>query len=302
MNLAYCFIGKLPEYSVDTIHQARLFFDGPIYFIVNDLESHLIAILKEKYNVNIVPYEECKSTIFNNVLDDNFNRFCIVHNLTGREKLFIYAFERFFCLYNLMNNYTLTNVFFLELDNLIYDDPRNWLPAFNKKDIAYVYDGIERCSSGIAFFKNKDALHKLNEHFINFIKSTPHMVEEMRALYEFWDINKELIQILPTHWISANVPSIAYQSIDDYNSIFDAAGLGICIGGMDLFHTEGVLKKGLKNLLSIIDYTKYKYEWRLDDTGRNIPYIYNEDGNIWIKINNLHVHSKLLADCLSKPM
>jgi len=302
MILVYCFIGLLPNYAIDTVHQARLFFDGPIYFIISDIDSKYVSILKDTYNVIVVSYNECKSDEFNIIVSNNYNRFCIVDMLTGREKIFIYAFERFFCLYNLMNNYTLTNVFFLELDNLIYDEPRNWLSAFNKKDIAYLYDGIERCSSGIAFFKNKDAVHKLNEHFINFIKSTPYMVEEMRALYEFWDINKELVQILPTHWISSNVPLIAYQSIDNYNSIFDAAGLGICIGGMDPFHTQGIIKKGLKNMLSIIDYTKYKYEWRLDDTGRNIPYIYNEDDNIWIKINNLHVHSKLLADCLSKPM
>jgi hypothetical protein len=35
MIIAYCFIGKLPEYAVDTVHQARLFYYGPIYFIIS---------------------------------------------------------------------------------------------------------------------------------------------------------------------------------------------------------------------------------------------------------------------------
>jgi hypothetical protein len=74
--------------------------------------------------------------------------------LIGRENLFIYSFERFFVLYNLMIQRNLSDVFFLELDNLVYDDPINWLNSFKLSDMSYMFDNIDRASSGIAYIKN----------------------------------------------------------------------------------------------------------------------------------------------------
>ena len=49
-----------------------------------------------------------------------------------------------------------------------------------------------------------------------------------------------------------------------------------------------------------IDYTQDKFEWKNDEEGRRIPYIY--DGTKWLRINNLHIHSKDLKSGLSKQM
>jgi hypothetical protein len=57
MNIVYAFIGPLPSYSIDTVNQTRLFFDGPLYFIVSDLSSAYVPVLQDRYNVTIVPYE-----------------------------------------------------------------------------------------------------------------------------------------------------------------------------------------------------------------------------------------------------
>ena len=110
MILVYCFIGTLPNYAVDTIHQARLFYDGIIYFIISDCNSQYIPVL-QKYNVIIVPYEDVISTEFNETINTCYNKFEIVHNLHGREKLFVYSFERFFSLHKLMDKYNVSNVF-----------------------------------------------------------------------------------------------------------------------------------------------------------------------------------------------
>jgi DNA topoisomerase IB len=40
----------------------------------------------------------------------------------------------------------------------------------------------------------------------------------------------------------------------------------------------------------------------IDDKGRNIPYIFNNIDKKWLRINNLHIHSKQLSDCFSKPI
>jgi len=303
MILAYCFIGTLPSYAIDTIHQARLFYDGEIYFIVSDYTSEYLQILREKYNVTIINYDDISSTEFNDTINKYINKFEIVPNLKGREKLFIYSFERFFLLYNLMDKHNISNAFFVELDNLLYDDPRKWEEQFSKKDCAFMYDHNERCASGIFYVKNKETLFKINNSFLDYITYSSKFMSEMGALYEFWNENKDIIQILPTIWSSPTIPNVVHENYDKFNNtIFDAAALGIYLGGMDPHHTHGVIIKGLKWHHSLLDYSIYKYEWRLDEQERNVPFVFNTDNNMWIKINNLHIHSKQLADCLSKQL
>ena len=198
---------------------------------------------------------------------------------------------------------SLTNVFFVELDNLVYDDPRAWVDQFSRKDAAYMFDNNDRFASGVCYFKHNDIIHKLNRYFLHYIQTTTTFVNEMTALYEYFQANKNDIQILPTHWKSTNVNEIAHEHYDIYNhSIFDAAALGIFIGGIDPHHSGGVLTKGQKSIWSAIDYSKYTYEWRKDKQGRNIPFVWNPEDKCWVKINNLHIHSKQLVDCLSAPL
>lgn len=298
MIIAYCFIGSLPDYAVDTVYQTRLFYHGPIYFIISDTASPYVKQL-ELYNVTIIPYFSVLHRDFTECTTKYNSKFEVVHYLTGREKLFLYSFERFAVLYQLMKTHNLSNVFFLELDNLIYDDPLKWEEQFATKEIAYMYDKVDRCCSGICFIKNAEILDKLVQHFIHFIGNTIKPVTEMIALYEFWQQNTDLVQILPTHW--PTIQTAVSQEFDRYcNTVFDSAPMGVLLGGMDPFHTGGVIKKGLYWISNDIDYTKYTYEWRPDHIGRNIPYVCDND-NQWRRINNLHIHSKDLRSNLSVP-
>jgi len=305
MNLAYAFIGPLPPYSIDTVEQARKFFDGPIYFIISDYESQYISILQLSYNVTIVRYDTVVDVEFNKLIEETYSKFAIVHQLRGREKLFIYSFERFYVLRLLMIQRGLTDVFFLELDNLIYDDPRKWLEGFRQKDMAYMYEQYDRCASGICYIKNTDILRSFTESCTKYIRNEKVFVHEMGALFKFWEVEKERVQILPSHWSPAHAPVASYVPLethdhyDTYNkTIFDGAGLGIFIGGKDPHHTGGRIEKWKhRPCLYDIDYTKYSYEWRKDEQGRNIPYVFT--GVEWIRINNLHIHSKDLRDNMS---
>jgi hypothetical protein len=298
MNVVYAFIGPLPQYTVDTVHQLRLFYDGPVFFIVSDYDNPILDILKNKYNVEIIRYDSVYHEEFNKVVTIAYNRFCIVDRLKGREKIFIYSFERFFILYNLMKQRNLSNVFFLELDNLIYNDPFNWLSEFSKKEMAFMFDNYDRCASGVCFIKTYEFLENFLNHCLEFILYTDIFVSEMGSLYKFYEKNKENIQMLPIHWTDNNLPIETYQCYENYNkSLFDAAGMGVYIGGADPIHTGGIIKKQHKNEWSYIDYTKYQYKWEIDEKGRNIPFIWN--GNEWLRINNLHIHSKDLSSHLS---
>jgi hypothetical protein len=301
MIVAYAFIGKLPSYSIETVHQTRLFFDGPIYFIVSDMQSEYVDTLQNKYNVTIINYSDVIDNTFIELVCTSVLRTADVPNLGDRSALFIRSFERFYVLHNLMIKNNLENVFFMELDNLIYDDPTKWLTSFCQKDICYMYDNNQRCSSGISFIKSAKSLKILidffTKHIKNFVVERDGQINEMTALALFHETNKEIVQILPIHWSPTEYPVEYSESFGLYNSIFDSAALGIYFFGIDTYHTEGKIVKYKKWWGSLIDYTIYNYQWKFDDNGRNIPYIWN--GTIWIRINNLHIHSKLLTPALS---
>ena len=309
MNIVYAFIGPLPSYSIDTVHQSRLFFDGPLFFIVSDLSSAYVPVLQDRYNVTIVPYESVKDEGFQEIVEENYSKFQIFEYLGSRSKLIIYAFERFFVLNQLMKQKGLTDVLFIELDTLLYNDPRQWLPGFQTAEMAYMFDNSLRASAAISYIKNTSIL----EHFLSYCvtviqEDTSNVIEnglqEMVVLYYFWQENTNRVQLLPILWPSTDEGDgtnllHASHTFSLYDSLFDAASLGICIGGLDLNHTGGTSIKGIKGPWSLIDYSGYRQEWQLDSQNRRIPYLWSETRQSWIRINNLHIHSKDLAPHLS---
>jgi hypothetical protein len=301
MIIVYCFIGPLPSYAVDTVHQTRLFYKGPIYFIMSDLQSPHRATL-ESYGVEFISYDGLKDETFYDCIKEHYTKFSVVEGLKGRENLFVYAFERFFVLYHVMKQREWTDVLFLELDNLIYDDPLKWEETFSSQPMAFMYDNVKRCASGICYIQSHDILFEFTQCCLEYIRETDianDFMTEMQALYAFWKKNPEKVQLLPIHWPSENVPPETYENYHRYRkSIFDAAAIGVYLGGVDPYHTHGLVITGLRCIWSIIDYTHYQYDWREDEEGRLIPYILNKDK--WIRINNLHIHSKNLKPYLSK--
>ena len=302
MIVAYCFIGSLPNYAIDTVHQTRLFFKGDIYFIVSDLASPIIDVLKNTYQVIIVPHKNLIDEEFNQCIEKYFHKFTILEGAKGRERLFIYAFERFVVLYQLMCQRNLTNVFFLELDNLIYDDPLKWEESFCRSEMAFMFDHYDRCASGICFIKNSEILSEFRTCCMKYISETDitrHFMTEMQALDVFWKANPTRVQILPTHWPDFYAPPETSENYHLYqHTIFDSAGLGIYFGGIDTLHTGGLIMTGLRAPWSAIDYSKYLFEWKEDEEGRLIPYVFHQEQRI--RINNLHIHSKQLLPHLSK--
>jgi len=301
--LCISFIGKLPEYTIECVHQIRLFFNGDIYLILNDFESTYLGEIK-KFNVKLINYYDVYPKLFNNIVDKNKHKFAYLDNLTGREELFTKSLERFFLLYNLMLKNNLENCLFLEIDNLIYDNPNNWLEEFKKHELCYMYDNENRFSSGIMYIKNAYSLVGFMNYVLNFINTTKtNFINEMYCLSQYYEASKATyhVHILPTHWPEEEVPNVATDNFDKYkNTLFDSAGMGIYLTGINTFHTNGELILFSKFESCKIDYTNNKFEWFLDEKNRKIPHIWN--GESWLKINNLHIHSKLLKNALSIEM
>jgi len=296
MIIALSFVGNLPDYILDSIHQIRCYYQDEIYLITNDTSSPYISDL-DRYKVNIIDYDTVSSNKFIQIATANIRKFNIVYELTGREELFVRSFERFFILQNLMHQRSLTDCLFLELDNLIYDDPHKWIPMFSTHDLCYMYDNTRRFSSGIMYVKNGSALDGFLHNILDFIAHSNDFMTEMTVLSDYYDAHSDKVQILPTYWTCHSVPSIAHEHYDRYHSIFDALSIGIYLFGLDPHHTGGVIKTKQKSRWSAIDYTNLQFEWKTDELGRKRPYVWN--GDSWLLINNLHIHSKDLKSGLS---
>ena len=246
MFIALSFIGTLPSYIVECVHQIRCFSNEDIYLIVNDLQSpHILDI--QKYNVHIIPYKDVLDLDFIEIVKTYYSKFCIVRGLVGREELFIRSFERFFLLHNLMSQKSLEDGLFLELDNLIYEDPSLWIPSFSKTNLCYMYDNKDRFSSGLMYVKNANGLKGFLSYILHYISTSTGFISEMSALAHYYQANTSEIQILPTYWKDQEIPSICSQSYHEYNhTLFDALGIGCCLLGLDPYHTGGTIKIGMK--------------------------------------------------------
>lgn len=299
MIIAYAFVGNLPSYALDTVQQLRLFYQGPVYFIISDLESPIAETLRETHGVTIVSYESVKHDEFNVLVERVKHKFLVLEALKGREKLFIYSFERFFLLYNLIVQTGLNSVLFLELDNLIYDDPNEWELQFLQHEMSFMFDNDDRCSSGVCHISSAEILRVFLQYCMNFIEHSSDFINEMTCLFRFAREHKTRVGMLPIHWDGDGVPPEASNGFGLFgDSIFDAASIGIFLGGMDPYHTNNVVKTGLRGRWSLLDYTGYSFKWEVDAKGRRIPYV-QRPGGAWIRINNLHIHSKELRACMS---
>lgn len=296
MFIALSFVGRLPSYIVESVYQIRLYFTGSIYLIIDDIKSIYLAKLE---NVIIINYNDVRSQEFINTIKSNYNKFYICHKLKDRKQLFIRSFERFFLVSNLMKRDNLSDCLFLELDNLIYRNPNDWLEEFSKYELCYLFDNYDRCSAGLMYIKSPTSLDGFLNYSISYIKSSTEFLNEMTCLYRYYIVNKDSsnIMILPTYWKDESIPEIASMNFGKVG-LYDALGIGIYLLGMDVFHTNNKLVKGCNNKWGAIHYTKNTFKWEKDVDGLNKPYILH--GNTWILINNLHVHSKNLKEGLSK--
>lgn len=312
--VAYSFIGELPNYIIDSIHQCRLFHKDKIYLIINDFNSPYLEDLINKYKVIIINYDELiKNNKYIKALEPSFDKFVPVDKLNKRRLLFYRSFERIFLIHLLMERLNLSNVLFMEIDNTIYDDPNRWLKSFSKNEIAYMNCNLDHCSSGIMYIKNKTSLCTLLDFMLYYINNNlDSFYSEMRCFFKFIYNNNlndsSICQLLPitfdTTLSSLNNSEVikdCYKNCQYYEGIFDPAAYGQYLAGEDLIHTNGqlILYKDIHD--AIIKCSNYIYEWKEED-GLRKPFIYNKQKDKWILINNLHVHSKHLHLVLSKPL
>lgn len=310
MFVLYSFIGKLPQYIIYNVYQTRLFFDGDIYLIIDDINSQYLEKLKQ-FNVKIVNYDDVIDVNFSNLMKKKLQYFHYIHGLTGRELLFSRCNERFFLAANLMKKFNLENCIFLELDVLIYKEPENLYLNFknSNKDFAIIYDSPvwKTISTCICFIKNKNSIDNLLNYILSFINNIDRcdFYGEMTTIYKYYyEYNledKTNIYILPSfpNFNNKNINKESYENYLNDCGLFDPLQYGIYLLGEDPFHNNGILVKNKIFDRYAINCKDYEFKWELDEKKRKIPYI--KVDNKWILMNNLHCHGKNLDEGISCP-
>ena len=300
MHYVTSFVGTPPTYWYECIYQIRLFSNDSIWCITNQSTHAVIQRLKKSFqNIFIVDYNQVRNNIFDQVANENRSKFQYVQGLHGREHLFLRSLERFFLCSNLMKKSQLSDVLFLEIDNLIYENAETFLSKLKSKPLGYMFDNVGRSSSGIMYIRDENSLDVFLKEMCQYIQESKHNVTEMVFLYKYAKEHADDVQYLPVHPPGPSIPTEASNECQTYQMLFDAASLGVYLYGNDTFHTNGRIKVHQKNPWSLIDYTKYTFSHQKDEFKRNIPYIHI-DGKPF-KIFNLHIHSKQLRNALSKP-
>jgi len=290
MNVVLSFIGNMPKYSIECIQQLRLFFDGPIYFIYSEIETSIKEAL-DKQNIIFVHYDEVRSKRFDKI--SKKKDFCVVDRLGDRKELFKRSYERMYLLDTLLFKYNLKNVWFMEIDILMFCNPNIFTGILQTQPYAYCFHDFEHCCSAIFYVRDHSSLQPILETLDVF---TNHFVSEMRALSEYHkhhqnDIVFPLIPRTPTHvfyWKDYNL---------FYTFLFDGAVIGQYLFGVDNPERKRNDTTHISHLLNIWQYGKF--EWHKNDKGLSIPYYRFEETSELLPIANMHIHSKDLIYAVS---
>jgi hypothetical protein len=304
--LAY--IGTLPNFTEDCIHQIRLWNPSEeIYLCItlnqqNSTEGSCNDIfckkLVEKYNIKIVNIHELNKTQEHIEFDKSYTNM----SMNGFWK---YTTERFFIVEECMRKFNLQNIIHIELDNLIYFNMSEMLSSFKSlNSIAIPSDCEKRFIAGICFVNTSDELRKLNRFF----SLNSYNRAEMEVILHYNKYNNNCIKILPTlapEYILPLVPDQGQPTydkrkfsnyVDSLKGIFDAAALGQYLFGIDPIH-KATNTDGFINESTCFKINKQHLEWRKLN---NLYRLYiSADQKNWYPMYNLHVHNKNLKRGLS---
>jgi hypothetical protein len=190
----------------------------------------------------------------------------------------------------------------MEIDNLIYNNPEEWVKEFSHKQLTFMYNDPHKCSTCLMYIKNSDSMKSILDYMITYIETENNeWVSEMLAFDKYCKLyNNEDYYIMPTLYNDTKNNILNTKIYENFKgNIYDPLTYGTFLLGLDIFHTDSKIVTGFSPPDHYINCNNYKIEWQIKD-GLKKPFILNENTNEWILINNLHVHSKDLKSGLSK--
>ena len=300
INIVLSFIGKMPSYIIECVTQLRLFFKDSIYVIYNDISDEIKNKLNE-LNVKMIEYETVISERFNNLQKNvKFNK---VNGLIGREELNKRSYERFYLLEELMKKHKLENIWFMELDIIMYVDPNIFLPTLKNYPYCYCYHDGDKCNGSIFYIKNIESFQPILKTFDTHTRNDN--MTEMYSLFIHLKNNKDDMLFPLSYPSNSNKYNWMYYGLFD-GYIFDGAIIGQYFFGVDPYHSSGIINKqnikdinGLYSFNDCVKIWNYNVEWIPNENNLLFPYIREYPRGPLKPIVNMHIHSKDLISAVS---
>ena len=279
-------------YINECIKQIKLFNNCKIYLAISEIHFDLV-----QNNVELIALEDLTPSKEHLYFNSN-----TLLNKLFRGGFWHYASERFFILDEVVNKYNLENVFHLENDVMLYVSLNeiHLNIANNEFKFLATFDNDNRCIPGFLYFKSHSEIREL----VSFASKCKGKYNDMELIALFnKQFNKiSFFPIVPDNYFSAyglntNVVSDFvqeyYKNYIYFNSLFDAAAIGQYVGGIDSRNIKGKnFEDKFVNESCIFNVSDFVIHWKVDNYGRSQPFLYFQES--LIRINNLHIHSKLL--------
>ena len=271
MQIILVCLKNFQSYILDNINNLLAFDNNDIHVITeveffNYFENLPITLIDcsklDDFNYNL-----------NSQLDRNFrNGFWYLCSL------------RFFYLYSYMKNNNLSDVIHLENDVLTYVNFNDF--NFRNNKVYVTFDCETRVIPGIIYIPNYEAFKPIIENYNFNLNDMENLALESNGTY---------IEQFPIFPIVDTIINKYNKNFNEFNSIFDTAAIGQYLGGVDSRNISGDTR-GFVNETCVIKYDVYKFVW-IKTNSLYIPHIIINDN--FIRINNLHIHSKDLHNFLA---
>lgn len=296
-SIVFVHIGNaVPTHADVAIAQARLFNKKARIILISSQEGlQRFHTAKDQIHLELIPYDTLPKT----PIHQEYHNRC-----TETSDFWRYTSERFLYLWDLMQAYSLENVFHLENDTMLYADLEILLPHFHTyyPGIGATFDNEDRCIPGFVWIANRQAMELLAAHFaeqaitglndmqvignyrkkylIQRIDTLPIIMPEYAAVYPLESPHRHI----------TSQPRSYYNHFEAFHAIFDAAAIGQYLGGIDPMHAHN--QPGFINESCLFNPSLLKYQWKLDEQERWVPYAIFRNHSY--PIINLHIHSKRL--------
>jgi hypothetical protein len=276
MKVVLVCLGIFQDYINYNLKQLKLQGNNDIVLIT---EKRFFRNISENLNIQLIDVNELNTEYLeqfkNNLNIDKNYRNGFWFNCSMR---FVYIYE-----YMRINN--ITDIIHIENDVMIYDNLDNLNDKFNKDKIYLYFYNNETVIPGIIYINNHTNL---------------------KTILDNYDMNKGDMENFGKYFNASFVEPFPIISNDNeetyfnkhfniFNSIFDGAAIGQYLGGIDKRNDINA-DIGYINDACIIKINNYKFYWKKINDLWN-PYI--KINNNLVKINNLHIHCKLLENFMS---
>ena len=224
-----------------------------------------------------------------------------------------YTLDRFFYLFDFVEEGGVENLFHLENDTLLYADLNELMPLFQGAGIrlATPFLSARAAVPCFVFIKDKEVFRPLIEYTVAWAKSYQGAqaylgVSDMKALAYFYrEFGSGSLTPLPTLMAEYGYPkrqslvpadngtalSFLFTNGDLFPGyLFDAATLGVFANGNDRKYAPNS-QPGTVHFRSLFDPRYFSFFWGKDAKDRAAPYLSFKGKNY--AIVNLHLHSKM---------